>query len=205
MDIDNSKLEGQLKFVLENGEEKDIIKNETLFGEFKLKYIPPEKYFDLGFTESFFFQLILKNFSIATYTIQYSIIICAHNCSCGYNSYDCNSCAENYSYFKEWSKCYANSDLEVGVFYDEINKIYKSCHEKCKTCSGEEDSFGNMNCKSCYVEREEFMNGTNCYEKNCSFLFYRDKDTLIKTSTVVFDENMIKAVKGENVGTIVSD
>ena len=37
MDIDNSKLKGQLKFVLENGEEKDIIKDEKLFGEFKIK------------------------------------------------------------------------------------------------------------------------------------------------------------------------
>ena len=191
MDIDNSKLEGKLKYVLENGEEKDVVKNEKIFGEFKIKYIPPEKYFNLGFTESFLFHLFLKNFSIATYPIQYSIVICAHNCSCGYNSFDCNSCAENYSYFKEWSKCYANSDLEIGAFYDENSKIYKSCHEKCRTCIGEVDYFGNMNCKTCYTEREEFMNGTNCYEKNCSYLFYKDKDTLIKTcinETVCPDE-----------------
>jgi len=181
MDIEDSKLEGQLKYVLENGEEKDIIKNEKLFGEFKIKYIPPQNYFDSGHTEEFFFQLILKNFSIATYTIQYSIVICAHNCSCNYDAFECESCAENYSFFNQWSKCYANSDLEIGAYYDEVNKIFKSCHEKCKKCSGEQDFSGNMNCLSCYEEREEFLNGTNCYEKNCDNLFYKDKDTLIKT------------------------
>jgi hypothetical protein len=38
-----------------------------------------------------------------------------------------------------------------------------------------------MNCTSCYEEREEFINGTTCYEKNCNYLFYRDNYTHIKT------------------------
>ena len=181
MDIDNSKLKGQLKFVLENGEEKDIIKDEILFGEFKIKYIPPEKYFTTGLKEGFTFKIILKNFSIATYDIDYSIVICAHNCSCSYDPYECNSCAENYSPFKEWNKCYANSDLKIGAFYDERNKVYQSCYEKCKTCNGTKDVFGNMHCLSCYEERDEYLIGTNCYEIKCDYLFYKDKDTLIKT------------------------
>lgn len=77
MDIDNSKLEGQLKFVLENGEEKDIIKNETLFGEFKLKYIPPEKYFDLGFTESFFPINSQKFFNCYIYYSVFNNYLCS--------------------------------------------------------------------------------------------------------------------------------
>ena len=181
MDIDYSNLKGQLKYVLENGEEKEIIKDEKLFWEFKIKYIPPEEYFTTGLSERFSFKMILKNFSIASNDIYYSIIICANNCSCSYVSNECNSCAENYSHFKVWNKCYANSDLKIGAFYDEANKVYQSCYEKCKTCNRTKDDFGNMHCLSCYEERDEYLIGTNCYEIKCEHLFYKDKDTLIKT------------------------
>ena len=38
-----------------------------------------------------------------------------------------------------------------------------------------------MYCLSCYTEYGDYLDNNNCYEKNCPNLFYRDKDTGMKT------------------------
>ena len=173
--FNDPEFKGKLKYILENGEEKELIPNERLFGEFKLKYIPQKNEF--GYQQSFTFEIFLRNFSLVSSDRVYVIFVCANNCSCIDDAYNCHSCATNYSSLDFRYKCFSNLDLQYGTFYDKINDIYYSCHERCKTC----DSPYKMDCTSCYEEREEFMNGTRCYEKTCEYLFYRDKNTHIKT------------------------
>ena len=176
----NSEFKGKLKYILENGEEKELIPNEKLFGEFKLKYIPQKN--NLGYQQSFTFEIFLRNFSLVSTYREYVFFVCANNCSCINDVYSCPSCATNYSFLDNRFKCISNLDLKYGTFYDKENDIYYSCHERCKTCGSPYKNFmKEMNCTSCYEEREEFMNGTTCYEKNCNYLFYRDNYTHIKT------------------------
>ena len=57
------------------------------------------------------------------------------------------------------------------------NKIYKKCHETCKSCNGG----GENKCTECkpkYELRNDFNNGKTCYEK-CKFNYYYDSDNNI--------------------------
>ena len=52
----------------------------------------------------------------------------------------------------------------------------------CRTCSFQSYDPNNMGCLTCYEEYGDSMVGTsNCVEKYCENLFYRDKDTGMKT------------------------
>ena len=176
----DSKFKGKLKYILENGEEKELIPDKRVFGEFKLKYIPLENTF--GYQQSFTFEIFLKNYSLASTYREYIFFICANNCSCKNDAYNCLSCATNYSSLNFRGNCISNLELQYGAFYDKEKDLYYSCHEKCKTCGAPYISYTNqMNCISCYEEREEYLNGTTCYEKTCDYLFYIDNETLIKT------------------------
>lgn len=171
---------GKLKYILENGEERDYVEKDKIFGVFKFKYIPQENSF--GKTDGFSFQFFLRNFSLVSTHMEYTLLICAYNCSCIDNTYNCLSCATNYSFLNYFPNCISNLDLQYGAFYDKEKNYYYSCHEKCKTCGSPFKQYNDlMNCTTCYEEREEYLNGTICYEKKCDYLFYKDKDIKIKT------------------------
>ena len=91
------------------------------------------------------------------------------NCSNESLSYDlCISCNNEQNYFAKYNdssnkysfiNCY--NEIEEGYYLDNIDKIYKQCYYKCKSCndSGSEE---NNNCLKCY-SNYTLENG-NCYE-----------------------------------------
>ena len=158
--------EGELRYIT-NGESTEVIKNERKFGEFKIKYIPPE-----GFskTDQFSFNVFLKNISVASSQVTIHITICKENCSCYDSTNTCNSCAKGYSYYKNNEQCYSDSDL-VGTYKDS-NGYSQDCHSRCKTCSGSPDSEQYMRCTSCYLENGDILIGANCQQNPCKNRYY---------------------------------
>jgi len=166
--------EGVLKYII-NNEEKNVVPNQRIFGEFKLKYYPPEKY---SFQDIISYKVYLRNYSIASTEASHILIICKQNCSCTTELGSCPSCVEGYSHFQNIYNCYSDSDLTSS--YKDSNGIYQSCYSKCKTCNGKNENENNMHCTSCFEEKDEYLVGNNCKLITCLNRFYKDKDTKIK-------------------------
>ena len=172
----NESLEGIITVNI-NGIERAIENEEKLPIVSKLIYYP---IFGIELkTVNFQFTVYLKNNTIASQTTSYYIVLCKENCSCGFGEY-CTNCLTNYAHYLYQTNCKLIDDLKH-AFFERNNGIYFDCYKKCKTCSqaGYDDT--NMNCLTCYTERGDTQDGTNCYEKYCENLFYRDKDTEMKT------------------------
>lgn len=69
---------GQLKYII-NGVEKNVILNERIYGQFKLKFIPLGIYPE---TTKIVYTVYLKNISKASDQTKYWLIICKKNSSC---------------------------------------------------------------------------------------------------------------------------
>ena len=136
---------GQLKYII-NGEEKDLIQNERIYGQFKFKYIPTGTYPQ---QDKFVYSIYLRNISIASFPAKYWLIICKKNCSCIYEMNECNICAEGYSFFERFGNCILGTDICSYRFYTDnttylmvcINETENNCpidypiyNEKTKEC-----------------------------------------------------------------------
>lgn len=166
--------QGVLKYIID-GEEINVVSNKRIFGEFKLKYYPPENY---GFQDRISYKVFLRNYSIACSEASHILIVCKQNCSCGIEIGSCPSCVEGYSHFQNEYNCYSDSDLTNS--YKDSNGYYQSCDTKCKTCNGKKENENNMHCTSCYEEKDEYLVGNNCKLITCPNRFYKDKETKIK-------------------------
>ena len=165
--------EGELRYII-NGDITEVNKDERKFGEFKIKYIPPE-----GFskTDQFTFRVYLRNYSIASYQVIYHINICKENCSCVEDKASCYVCAKGYSFYKDKSQCYADSDL-VSTYKDK-DGISQDCYSQCKTCSGAYVNDKYMHCTSCYSENGNILIGANCKTNPCNNLYYITESKII--------------------------
>ena len=154
--------DGELMYII-NGESIKVNKTERKFGEFKIKYIPPE-----GFsrTDQFSFKVYLRNYSIASNQVTYHITICKENCSCYEDQGTCYKCAIGYSYYKNNEQCYSDSDL-ISTYKDS-NGYSQDCYELCKTCSKAGIDENNMYCTSCYFENDFILVGSKCKKNPCN-------------------------------------
>ena len=173
--------QGTLKYIID-GEEIEVVTNKRIFGEFKLKYYPPERY---GFQDRISYKVFLRNYSIACTETSHILNICKQNCSCGIDIGSCLSCVDGYSHFRDGQNCYSDSDLTNS--YKDSNGYYQSCYSKCKTCNGNYENENNMHCTSCYEEKDEYLVSNNCKLITCPNLFYKDKDTKVK---ICLNENV---------------
>jgi hypothetical protein len=98
---------GQLKYIID-GVEKNVILNERIYGEFKLKYIPSGVYPEVT---KIIYSVYLKNISIASEQAKYWLTTCRKNCSCTTEVGNCPSCAEGYSSFETIENCILGSDI----------------------------------------------------------------------------------------------
>ena len=161
-----------------DGDEKIVENNQRLPIFTNLYYYPIFK--NQSYPLTLNYVIYLRNKTLASDYSQITIHICRQNCTCNINNiYYCNGCIDNYVKYSFENICIGTNDL-IGKF---LNKdgIYYDCYNKCKTCSQEGYNDLQMNCLSCYTEYNYYLDNNNCYEKNCSNLFYRDKDTGIKT------------------------
>ena len=161
--------EGELMYII-NGESIKVEKNERKFGEFKIKYIPPEGF---GRTDQFTFKVYLRNYSIASNQVTYYITICKENCSCFEDQSSCYACAKGYSYYKNGQQCYSDSDL-VSTYKDS-NGISQDCYDKCKTCSEAGVNENYMHCTSCFFENNYILVGSICKTNPCGKRHYIDE------------------------------
>ena len=85
------------------------------------------------------------------------------------NKYICNNCGKNFYKIdndqnnnNSYINCYYNPE---GYYLDEINSIYKSCYESCKTCniSGDYNEHNCFECKEEYIYEQNRTNYKNCY------------------------------------------
>ena len=165
-----------------DGIEKKIIANVTTF----LTNITHLNFYPIFDNEnyifSFLFTLYLKNKTLASEPALFSIFVCRENCSCTFMNLYCMECLENFSFYETPGVCVNNSDLKA-VYFDSNRQVYLNCYQKCKECSGPGYSDYQMNCLSCYEEYGDYFEAdTNkCLEKYCENLYYRDKDTNMKT------------------------
>ena len=121
---------GQLKYII-NGEEKDIIENTRIFGEFKFKYIPTGKFGDLTTLE---YTVYLRNYSVASMKTKYWLVSCKKNCSCISDRGTCDSCAEGYSFYQNYGNCIKGSDICSYKFYTNNSTKFLSCIQKNEDC-----------------------------------------------------------------------
>ena len=159
------------------GEEKEVINGMRITNITKLNYYP--KFSENSYIFSFTYNIYLKNVTLASKAATISIYICRENCSCDFDNSYCLNCLENYGKYNYDSNCKSINDLK-NKLYLEDTEIYVDCYKSCKTCSqvGYEE---NMFCLSCYTEYGDYLLNNNCKAKNCTNLFYRDKNTGMKT------------------------
>ena len=109
---------------------------------------------------------------------------CDIKCSnCSLESISNNSCIQcniNKGFFPKYEDLMMNknnpnsfincySELPEGYFFDEINKNYHKCNEKCKKCTEFGNNNNNNKCIECFPEF--ILINNNCYEK-CVFYYY---------------------------------
>ena len=135
-----------------------------------------------GYLFAFNFVLYLTNKTIASEPAQYIIYVCQENCSCIVNNLYCSECLDNFSLYNNPEICINNKELK-SVYFNTDTNYYMDCYKKCKTCSGSGFSDYDMNCLSCFEEYGDYYDNTTkrCFEKYCENLYYRDKNTNMKT------------------------
>ena len=175
--VESKKIKGNITFNLD-GEEKQIENTTFLPNICKINYYKDaiENGYNYVFTYSFF---SLDNHYISD-TSNIDILVCKPNCTCDHYVF-CKTCLEDYVFYGySRQNCIHKDDLGNKV-YVENEGAYLDCYKKCKTCSylGFDDY--NMGCSSCYEERNYYLENGKCIEINCENLFYRDKNTQIKT------------------------
>ena len=154
------------------GEEKKIESSQRINNVTELYYYP-----EFNITSSEFnlvYLLYLKNNTLASVSRRIIIKICKENCSCDESNAYCTGCLEDFVIYNYPQNCIRKDDL-FGKFLS--NGIYYDCYEMCKSCSQYSEGLPDMKCLSCYIERGDYKEGNNCYEKICENLFYMDKDT----------------------------
>lgn len=163
-----------------NGEEKILEKISYISNITHLYYYP--KFMNISYTISLTYSLFLKNKSLASEVSQLIVYVCKENCTCDPQQFDCKECLDDYVVYKLKGNCRSNRDL-MGLVYDENQKVYLDCFKMCKTCSKVGYSEYDMNCLTCFEEYGDYMDEEKnaCYSKYCENLYYRDKDTGMKT------------------------
>ena len=160
------------------GEEKEFINGMRIPNFTKLYYYP--KFGDSSFIFSFSYIIFLKNKTMASKSTNLFVYVCKENCSCDSSNAYCINCLENYSNYLYNSNCKSINDLKNKFHYEDTD-IYVDCYKMCKTCSSVGYNEDNMFCSTCYTEHGDYLSGSNCKEKFCENLFYRDKNTGMKT------------------------
>ena len=178
--IGSDKFIGNLTANL-NGQEK-LIESTTLLPNIcKLNYYKEEtkQTLEAGYEFVFTYSFTSLNNDIASDSENIDILVCKPNCTCDTGKI-CENCLEDY-YFYGYSKtiCIHKDDLENKI-YSEKEGTYLDCYYKCKKCSALGNEYS-MGCTSCYEEKNYYLKDGGCYEINCDNLFYRDKNTQIKT------------------------
>ena len=136
---------------------------------------------DESYVFTFTYFLFLKNKTRASTGSNLAFYVCKENCTCDLDNYRCTGCLENFITYKEQYNCMNLDDLK-GVVYDEGQKLYLDCFRMCKTCFKVGYSEYEMNCLTCFEEYGDYMDEDNsCHEKLCDNLFYKDKNTGMKT------------------------
>jgi hypothetical protein len=163
-----------------NGKEKIIEKISYISNITHLYYYP--KFMNVSYTNSLTYSLFLKNKSLASEASQLVVYVCKENCTCDQQQFDCKECLDDYVVYKYRGNCRSNRDL-MGLVYDENQKVYLDCFKMCKTCSKVGYSEYDMNCLTCFEEYGDYMDEEKnaCYSKYCENLYYKDKDTGMKT------------------------
>ena len=165
-----------------SGQEKIIENAQLLPNVCKVKYYKEEtqESLDSGYNFVFTYSFTTLNNDIASNGANYDILVCKPNCTCDKSNF-CKSCLEDYFYYGySRTNCIHKDDLENKV-YNENEGAFFDCYYKCRTCSflGYDDY--SMGCSSCYEEKNYYFKDGGCYEIICDNLFYRDKNTHLKT------------------------
>jgi hypothetical protein len=164
-----------------NGVEAMVESGKKIFNVTQLIFYPKFSSTSSSFTLNYI--VFLKNNTQASEPANFVIYVCKENCTCDESNSYCKECHPNYGNYLYSQNCRSKEELK-DAFFDSNREIYFFCHKKCKTCYSESNDDNNMNCQTCYTERGDYLQGTNCYEKNCENLFYRDKDTEMKICIV---------------------
>ena len=181
-----------------NGQEKILDNPHILTNVCKLKYYKElsERARETGYDFVLTYIFTSLDNIIASEVANIDILVCKQNCTCEHGNI-CKGCLEDYYHYGYGKvSCIHKDDLENKI-YIESEGSYLDCYYKCKNCSslGHEYSMG---CKSCYEERNYYFDNGQCIEISCDNLFYRDKNTQIKTCInltecpeeyPIFDEN----------------
>ena len=130
----------------------------------------------------------LKEFQGRTIYFYFTVDNCHKNClkckEIGKDIFDqkCDECLDDY-YFAENSKnCFNLKEPPSAYYFDEKNKIFKKCYEKCKTCKEKGTSEYDMKCSSCENEKGFFIfSGTkNCVKMPIPGYYIDNVDNKIK-------------------------
>ena len=122
INIENLPL-GQLKYII-NGELVDVELNKRIFGEFKFFYIPDEEY---SVRTKIVYRVYLRNYSIASISNNYWLIICKKNCSCSTDTGSCSSCAKGYGFYERAENCVNGSDYCSNRYYTNNDNNFLEC------------------------------------------------------------------------------
>ena len=176
--IELNTLKGDLTVDID-GEEIKVEQNFYAANIDHFNYYPI--FSDESYVFTFTYFLFLKNKTRASIGSNLAFYVCKENCTCDLDNYRCTGCLENFITYKEQYNCMNLDDLK-GVVYDEGQKLYLDCFRMCKTCFKVGYSEYEMNCLTCFEEYGDYMDEDNsCHEKLCDNLFYKDKNTGMKT------------------------
>ena len=177
LEIKSNNFEGNLTYTID-GEEKLIDKLTLLRNVCKLKYYKKDTK-DGNYDFVFAFTFYDLDNTLKSETANYGISCCKENCTCDEDHKFCKSCLDGYYYYSYNKYCFHKDDLKDKI-YSSDEGIFLDCYYKCKTCNSVGNDY-NMDCTSCFEEQNFYLNNGGCYEIICDNLFYKDKNTGIKT------------------------
>ena len=114
----------------------------------------------------------------------------------------CERCNISINYYPKYNdssnidtyiQCYHTTEIQIGYYLDNVNKIYKPCYYKCKKCSreGNEDNNYCEECKDNYI----FDNG-NCRLKTT------ESNSIINYLTI--SSNKMEQTENNNIIDLIS-
>ena len=106
---------------------------------------------------------------------------CTLNCKICYKKI-CVKCLDNYILIEDTNKCQIDIPNQ-GYYYDSNSKIYKKCHEYCKSCLSGPKYYDDLleiedtNCNECIDNYYKIENTNNCLAKdNPPLTYYFDNN-----------------------------
>ena len=107
--------------------------------------------------EEWFFDKINKKYYICSNSCNYYITLSNENLI---------DCGNNFIYYpiEDKSECWLKNTNNDFYYFNNINKKYEKCYERCKSCNKKNESLQIQNCLSC--KNDFILLNNNCYNKD---------------------------------------